>query len=67
MDGTERNETLWGYAEVAAYMGVSPSTVRRWAGERRLPVVKVGTLNRFRPEDIRAWVASRAEGPKEAA
>ena len=59
---TDQTETLWGYDEVAAYLNVAPSTVRRWAVERKLPVVKVGMLNKFRPEDVRAWVASNAEG-----
>lgn len=61
------NEGLWGYAEVAEYLGMSPKTVRRWANERRLPVVKVGALNRFRPEDIREWVKKNTKRTRRAA
>lgn len=60
MPDPERNEDLWEYEDVAKYLGISPETVRRWAGEKKLPVVKVGALNRFRPEDIREWVAQNA-------
>lgn len=53
----EPNPTLWDYEDVAAYLKVSPKTVERWANERRLPVVKVGVLNRFDPDDIREYAA----------
>lgn len=52
---------LWDYDDVAAYLRCSPLTVRRWANERRLPVVKVGALNRFRPADIEAWAEARVQ------
>lgn len=48
-------EPLWGYDEVADYLGISPKTARKWAKNRKIPVVKVGRLNRFRPEAIRSW------------
>lgn len=60
------DETLWGYDEVAEYLKITPNTARKWANERRLPVVKVGTLNRFRPSDIKAWVEGRAQPAEEA-
>lgn len=61
MSDDARNDGLWGYDEVGEYLGVSPNTVRRWANEKRLPLVKVGSLNRFRPQDIREWVEGRAQ------
>jgi len=61
MTDETRNDGLWGYDEVAEYLGISPKTVRKWANERRLPLVKIGALNRFRPDDIRAWVADQAQ------
>jgi excisionase family DNA binding protein len=71
MNESQGNDDLWGYEDVAAYLGVSWKTVRKWAQERRIPIVKVGALNRFRPSDIRAWVASNAhpvtDGPDEVA
>lgn len=59
-------DSLWGYEEVADYLGITPKTARKWANERRLPVVKVGSLNKFRPADIRAWVESRSEPVEDA-
>jgi len=47
-------EALWDYEDVARYLKNSSLTVEKWANERRLPVVKIGTLNRFDPARIRA-------------
>lgn len=52
---------LWTYQDVATYLGISWRTVRKWAGERKLPVVKVGNRNRFRPDDIEKWAAKRVQ------
>ncbi len=62
MDAPEINETegLWVAEDVASYLRVSVRTVGQWAKSGRLPVVKVGSLNRFRREDIDEWL--RAEG-----
>lgn len=63
-NGNEATEGLWGYREVAEYLKVSPKTVRKWASEKRLPVVKVGNRNRFRRSDIDRWLDERTEGGK---
>lgn len=55
-----KNESLWEYGDVAAYLRVSEKTVERWAKTRKLPVLKIGGLNRFDPEAIREWARSRA-------
>lgn len=55
------NGGLWTAEEVAEYLKVSKGTVDQWAKAGRVPVVKVGTLNRFRPEDIEQWVADRLQ------
>lgn len=47
-------ESLWEYEDVANHLRISWKTVRRWASEGRLPVVKVGVQNRFDPEAIRS-------------
>ena len=52
-------EALWVYEDVARYLRMSPKTVERWANERRLPVMKVGALNRFDPDQIRAFARER--------
>jgi len=38
--------------EVAQRFNVSIATVRKWVLQRRIPFVKVGSLVRFRLEDI---------------
>ena len=50
---------LWTYKDVAAYLRISWRTVRRWAGEGKLPVVKIGNRNRFDPEKVRKWASKK--------
>lgn len=57
-------------AELAEYLKVKPSTIETWAKNGKLPLVKVGSLNRFRRSDIDAWLAKNerpVEEPSEAA
>jgi len=54
-------DQLWTYDDVADYLQVSWRTVRKWANERTIPVVKVGALNRFDPDAIRKWAAKGRE------
>jgi excisionase family DNA binding protein len=44
--------------EVAAMLNVSPAWVRDHAGRKqpKLPVVRLGSLLRFRREDILQWI-----------
>jgi excisionase family DNA binding protein len=57
MADTERNEVeaLWTDEDVASYLRVSVQTVQKWAKMGRLPVLKVGSLNRFDREVIKRW------------
>jgi excisionase family DNA binding protein len=49
--------------DVAKYLNVSLASVRRWRLERRGPqFIKVGTLVRYRIEDLQAWVISLPTG-----
>ncbi len=48
--------------QVAAYLNVSPHTVRRLAARRALPSVRVGHLLRFSERDLERWVQARKEG-----
>ena len=48
-------QRLWTYKDVSAYLCISWKTVRRWAGEKKIPVIKVGSQNRFKPSEIRKW------------
>ena len=44
--------------EVSKRLNVSIATLRRWRLEKRGPTfVKVGSLVRYRPEDLDSWVA----------
>lgn len=49
--------------EVAKHLQVSIACVRRWRLERRGPrYLKIGSLVRYRPEDIQHWLTSRPSG-----
>ena len=55
---------LWTYEDVAAYLRISWRTVRRWAGEGKLPVVKIGNRNRFQPAAIERWAKARVQAER---
>lgn len=38
--------------EAAKMLTVSPSAIRRWIIQRRIPFVKIGALVRFKEEDL---------------
>jgi len=45
--------------DVAERLKVSLASVRRWRLKRRGPIfVKVGTLVRYRPEDLESWLVT---------
>ena len=53
-------ERLLNDHEVAALVGVSVATVRRWRLTRGGPsYLRIGVLIRYRPESIRQWLDSR--------
>jgi excisionase family DNA binding protein len=60
--GARENITdrLWSVREVAEYLGVSVATVYGWrsAGFEGPPGRPIGKHLRYRPDDVRAWVAS---------
>ena len=62
LDMTEENwaERLWTKKDVAAYLNVDPSTVRRWMRDTRIPLPHryVGRHPRFVKREIDAWVAT---------
>lgn len=59
-------EPLWTAGEVASYLRVTEGTINQWAKLGRIPVVKVGSLNRFRRSEIDAWLAENAKPAREA-
>ncbi|MBI2216355.1 MAG: helix-turn-helix domain-containing protein [Candidatus Rokubacteria bacterium] len=53
-------EKLWTKKDVATYLSVDPSTVRRWMRDSRnpLPHRYVGRHPRFVKQEIDAWIAT---------
>lgn len=60
MESQTGNEVLWTAAQVADYLQVAERSVTNWVKAGRIPVVKVGDLNRFRKSEIDAWLDSKA-------
>ncbi|MCE9636446.1 MAG: helix-turn-helix domain-containing protein [Planctomycetes bacterium] len=61
-------EPLLDARAVAAFLNVHISSIYRLAGAPNgLPVVEIGrSVRRFRPEDVRAYIASRTKSPQMA-
>lgn len=52
-------DRLWGVKDVAAYLDVPAQTVYQWRSkDYGPPGVRVGRYVKYRPEDVRAWVAA---------
>lgn len=49
-------DNLMTLAEVAEILGISLTTAKIWAAERKFPVVKVGRLVRVAPEALKEWI-----------
>jgi excisionase family DNA binding protein len=55
---------LMNVGDVAAYLGIDPLSVYRWASRGRLPCVRLSArCLRFRREDIEQFVASMSNSP----
>jgi hypothetical protein len=49
--------------DVSKRLNVSVASLRRWRLERRGPLfIKVGSLVRYRPEDVEFWLAALPTG-----
>ena len=44
--------------EIAEYLGVKRDTVYKWIGRKEMPAHKVGSLWKFKREEIDDWVRS---------
>jgi len=51
---------LWDARDVACFLKCSPSAVYRWAELGQIPCRRIGTLLRFRPEEVEAWLDRNA-------
>ena len=56
-------DTLLTEEDVAKQLHVSVASLRRWRLEKRGPqFIKVGSLVRYRPEELEAWLAALPTG-----
>jgi len=59
VEGRDERDRLWSVRDVSGYLGVPVNTLYAWRSEKRGPDARrVGRHLRYRPEDVRAWVAS---------
>lgn len=57
---TNQVEPLWNSREASEFLNVSQATLSRWRREREgPPFVQVGTIARYNPPTVRAWVLER--------
>jgi excisionase family DNA binding protein len=42
--------------EIAAYLGVKRDTIYKWIERKKMPAHKVGSLWKFRKEEVDGWV-----------
>jgi excisionase family DNA binding protein len=60
---TTTAERLWKIDEVAAFLGIPPSTLYQWRHRRTGPrSFKVGRHLRYDPADVRAWLTDQERG-----
>jgi len=53
----ERSKTPWmTVQEAAAYLSVSPGTIRNWVSQRYIPFVKRGRVVRFHRDRVDEWL-----------
>ena len=54
-----RLEDRWlSVEEIADYLGIKRDTVYKWIDRKKMPAHKLGSLWKFRKEEIDAWVRS---------
>ena len=56
MSTTEVQPALYGVEQAAAFLSLSPHTIRKMADRGDLPKVKIGSRTLFHPADLRAFV-----------
>ena len=56
-------ESLLTETDISKHLRVSVACVRRWRLERRGPrFLKIGSLVRYKPEDVEEWINGRPTG-----
>jgi excisionase family DNA binding protein len=56
-------ETFLDVGQVAAMLGLSTATIRKWVLIRYIPYQKLGRAVRFSAPEIREWVKTRTVRP----
>jgi excisionase family DNA binding protein len=54
-------EPLWTVEDVADYLRIQPETVRMKARAKEIPAIKVGKMWRFKVNEIKEMLKSKAE------
>ena len=49
--------------ELAAVLGVSVFTIRKWVCAKAIPFTKLGAACRFNPDDVERWLEDRRVDP----
>ena len=58
------DEELWDDPQLAKELGTSTTTPAAWrTRDQGPPYLKIGRLVRYRPSDVRVWLASRIVRP----
>lgn len=61
------DQKLWSTDDLAAYLGVTPGTVRKWRMQKKTPPeLRVNGVVRYDPEAVRAWVKGVPGGESES-
>jgi excisionase family DNA binding protein len=50
--------SYWDIRQLSVYLHVKPSTLYAWAGQGKIPHLKIHGLVRFRRDDIDRWIES---------
>ncbi len=45
--------------EASEFLGISKNTLCEWVIQKKVPVTKVGRLNKFKKEELEAWLERR--------
>jgi excisionase family DNA binding protein len=64
MNDTDSLSPILGNDVAAAYIGCTPSTLRSWVAERRVPFIRVGRLVRLRRSDLDDFLESNLVRPE---
>jgi excisionase family DNA binding protein len=60
-DNSSEQRSLLDVASLAEYLGVSRSWVYQAVANGELPVVRIGSLLRFEPQAVQAWLRAKSE------